>query len=97
MALLQEKQRDPSLLWSETISFDEVVAGFLHWRENTPTSPSGRHLGVYRALITAHRNHSGEFWDIDPGTALTTQIGRNGGPAGLLPPTMEQCRQRHDL
>jgi hypothetical protein len=73
MALLKEKQRDPGLLWSETVSFDEFVAGFLHWRENTSTSPSGRHLGVYCALITAHCNNSGEFWDIDPDTALTTQ------------------------
>jgi hypothetical protein len=47
MALLQEKQQDPGLLWSVMVSFDEFIAGFLHWRESTSTSPSGRHLGVY--------------------------------------------------
>jgi len=30
---------------------DDLVAGFSKWPENTLTSPSGRHLGHYRALL----------------------------------------------
>ncbi|KAI2506261.1 hypothetical protein MHU86_8196 [Fragilaria crotonensis] len=33
------------------ISSDEVIRGFTGWKEQTSTSPSGRHLGHYRALI----------------------------------------------
>jgi hypothetical protein len=33
------------------ISSDEVIRGFKGWKEQTSTSPSGRHLGHYRALI----------------------------------------------
>jgi hypothetical protein len=37
---------------STAISADDVVRGFKGWRETTTTSPSGRHLGHYKALIT---------------------------------------------
>jgi hypothetical protein len=30
-------------------------------RESTSTFPSGQHLGLYKALVTAHCNSSGEF------------------------------------
>jgi hypothetical protein len=33
------------------ISSEEVIRGFKGWKEQTSTSPSGRHLGHYRALI----------------------------------------------
>ncbi|KAI2508454.1 hypothetical protein MHU86_5981 [Fragilaria crotonensis] len=33
------------------ISPDDVLRGFRGWKEQTSTSPSGRHLGHYRALI----------------------------------------------
>ncbi|KAI2494432.1 hypothetical protein MHU86_20115 [Fragilaria crotonensis] len=33
------------------ISSDDVIRGFKGWKEQTSTSPSGRHLGHYRALI----------------------------------------------
>ena len=33
------------------ISEDDVTKGFQGWRETTTTSPSGRHLGHYKALI----------------------------------------------
>lgn len=36
---------------STDISEDDVKKGFTHWRETTTTSPSGRHLGHYKALI----------------------------------------------
>jgi hypothetical protein len=73
--ILRERQQDPSRPWSEVVSFDEFVYGLLHWKEKTSTSPSGRHLGLYRALVTAHWNSSGEFWDFDPNSEseLTTQ------------------------
>jgi hypothetical protein len=47
----------------------------LHWRDKTSTSPSGRHLGLYRALVMAHCNSSGEFCDSDPNdeSDLTTK------------------------
>ena len=34
-----------------TISHDDIIHGFKGWKENTSTSPSGRHLGHYKALI----------------------------------------------
>ena len=35
-----------------TMTEDQVQNGFKTWRETTSTSPSGRHLGHYRALVT---------------------------------------------
>ena len=35
------------------ISYKEFTIGFRKWRENTSTSPSGRHLGHYKALLRA--------------------------------------------
>ena len=37
---------------STTVSEADVAQGFKKWREATTTSPSGRHLGHYKALIT---------------------------------------------
>jgi hypothetical protein len=34
-----------------SISADDVKRGFGRWREATSTSPSGRHLGHYRAIV----------------------------------------------
>ncbi|KAI2497437.1 hypothetical protein MHU86_17041 [Fragilaria crotonensis] len=34
-----------------TITADDIVKGFKSWKETTTTSPSGRHLGHYKALI----------------------------------------------
>ena len=33
------------------ISHDDVLKGFQSWRESTATSPSGRHLGLYKSEI----------------------------------------------
>ncbi|KAI2513961.1 hypothetical protein MHU86_345 [Fragilaria crotonensis] len=33
------------------ISEDDLFKGFRHWPESTSTSPSGRHLGHYKAII----------------------------------------------
>jgi hypothetical protein len=62
MDILQERaeQRKPS--WSAIIDFEEdFIPALLHWRERTSTSPSGRHLGLYKALATAYCNSSNEF------------------------------------
>jgi hypothetical protein len=39
---------------SEIIPINEMKNGFLTWREKTVTSPSGKHLGIYRTLIKWH-------------------------------------------
>jgi hypothetical protein len=61
MELLRERLKDPIVNWLEVVSFEDFFAGFLHWNEQTSTSPSGRHLGLYGALVTAYCNSSGEF------------------------------------
>jgi len=33
-----------------TLTFDDMIAGFRKWPERTSTSPSGRHLGIYKSL-----------------------------------------------
>jgi hypothetical protein len=73
MELLWECHKAQILLWSEIVSFDEFIAGFLHWNEQTSTSPSGRHLGLYGALVTAYCNSSGEFTDQSDTYEATTQ------------------------
>jgi hypothetical protein len=45
------------------VSFDDFIGSFLHWHEKTSTSPSGRHLGLYKSLITAHCDSGKEFQD----------------------------------
>jgi hypothetical protein len=37
---------------STNITTDNVSRGFRKWRETTATSPSGRHLGHYKAVIS---------------------------------------------
>jgi hypothetical protein len=32
-----------------------MIAGFQKWKESTTTSPSGKHLGFYKSIITAHK------------------------------------------
>jgi hypothetical protein len=48
-----------------TVTFDDLITSFLHWNENTSTSPSGRHLGLYKSLVTAHCDSGSEFRDKD--------------------------------
>jgi len=36
------------------ITFEELMKGFKKWPERTTTSPSGRHLGVYKSLLKDH-------------------------------------------
>jgi hypothetical protein len=39
---------------SKAISVSEFKEGFKKWKERTSTSPSGRHLGLYKAIINDH-------------------------------------------
>jgi hypothetical protein len=43
------------------VSFEALVTSLLHWDEKTSTSPSGRHLGLYKSLVTAHIDSGNEF------------------------------------
>jgi hypothetical protein len=56
MELLRERHKAQILSWSKIVSFEEFITGFLHWNEQTSTSPSGRHLGLYGALVAAYCN-----------------------------------------
>ena len=42
---------NPSVLPLGNITFDEWLQLFKKWRETTSTSPSGAHLGIYKAII----------------------------------------------
>jgi hypothetical protein len=42
----------------------------LHWKEQTSTSLSGRHLGLYKSLITAHCDSGSEFDDAEKYSTL---------------------------
>jgi len=35
----------------QPLNFDKLTKGFKKWPEKTSTSPSGRHLGVYKSLL----------------------------------------------
>jgi hypothetical protein len=59
--LLRERHQVQRPGWSPIVSFDEFISGLLHWNEKTSTSPSGRNLGLYGALVTAYCDSSGEF------------------------------------
>ena len=43
---------------SASITYDEWVNLFHKWRETTSTSPSGAHLGIYKAILAHMDNHS---------------------------------------
>jgi hypothetical protein len=73
MDILKERHQNPASCWSALVSFDEFITGFLHWSEKTSTSSSGRHLGMYGALVTAYCNSSGEFSDYSPELDHTTK------------------------
>jgi hypothetical protein len=41
-------------------TFEDMCNGFMKWRERTTTSPSGKHLGIYRTLIQTIYHHNPE-------------------------------------
>jgi hypothetical protein len=54
MEVLAEATNTPPPQWSDKINFEAFIKGLLRWRETTSTSPSGRHLGTYKALLTVY-------------------------------------------
>jgi hypothetical protein len=38
------------------MSFNDMVSGFNKWREQTTTSPSNQHLGIYKSLLSAMKH-----------------------------------------
>jgi hypothetical protein len=46
------------------VSFDDFIDSFLHWNKQTSTSPSGRHLGLYKSLVTAHWDSGKAFQEV---------------------------------
>jgi hypothetical protein len=60
---LKERAQNPTTEWSPDVDFDDFISGLLHWRESTSTSPSSRHLRLYKALATAFCNSSDELSD----------------------------------
>jgi hypothetical protein len=73
MDLLRERHQAQCPGWSPFVSFDEFISGLLHWNEKTSTSPSGRHLGLYGALVTPYCDSSGEFSEYSDDEALNTK------------------------
>ena len=59
--LLKKLTKANKAKWSSDITFEQFIAGLQNWKEQTNTSPSGRHLGVYKALLVAYINFSKEF------------------------------------
>jgi hypothetical protein len=68
MTILREAAINPPPHWPAAITFDDFIKGLLKWRESTSTSPSGRHLGIYKTLVTVYLNSSGEFDAEEEGT-----------------------------
>lgn len=56
IALLDEckAQRTPI---SHQLPIEAMIAGFSKWRESTTTSPSGKHLGIYKSICIAHKHN----------------------------------------
>jgi hypothetical protein len=59
--ILREEANKSHPKWSEQLNFDTFLSGLLKWNERTSTSPSGRHLGLYKSLVTAHIDSGGDF------------------------------------
>jgi hypothetical protein len=51
-ALLSQLRRVQAPISME-IDFQEMCNSFDHWRERTATSPSNKHLGIYKSLVSA--------------------------------------------
>jgi len=56
---------------STTISADDLSKAFRRWRESTSTSPSGRHLGHYKALLSGTTNDQRSEDGQSPASAQT--------------------------
>ena len=54
--LIQSAEIPANANISAEISFDDFVSAISVWSENTSTSPSGRHLGHYKALVSVYKD-----------------------------------------
>ena len=52
--IFQELQSNVATVPIE-FDFNDMLNGFYKWKEETTTSPSGRHLGIYKAMANAHK------------------------------------------
>jgi hypothetical protein len=50
LCLIQYSTQGPRIS-TEEVTTDDIVQGFNRWKETTSTSPSGRHLGHYKAIL----------------------------------------------
>jgi hypothetical protein len=41
---------------SHVMTLDNMIQGFAKWRESTSTSPSNKHLGIYKALVQYYKH-----------------------------------------
>jgi hypothetical protein len=74
MQILQAKLTNPPPSIPNTVPFEDFVNAFLHWNERTSTSPSGRHLGLYKSVVTAHCDSGSEFDDDPTHADLSTKL-----------------------
>jgi hypothetical protein len=74
MQILQEELTNPPPSIPNTVPFDDFVNAFLNWNERTSTSPSGRHLGLYNSVVTAHCDSGSEFDDAHTHTDPSTKL-----------------------
>jgi hypothetical protein len=96
--ILRERSQKHCPEWSPTVTFDDFVSALLHWREDMATSPSGRHLGIYRSLVTAYCDSSGEFSeapdphsdDDDPPVPNLMEDDETTVPAPWFDPTVQE-------
>lgn len=52
--IFQELKTNPDTIPLQ-YSLEDMIQRFSKWPEQTTTSPSGRHLGIYKALVNAHK------------------------------------------
>ena len=64
----------PPPCWSEHIQFEDFTKGLLRWREATSTSPSGRHLGTYKTLLTVYIDTANEFGTLPETVPVTPAL-----------------------
>jgi hypothetical protein len=79
-----QKTRQPIPL---NMSFEEMCNGFDRWRENTDTSPSGKQLEIYKALLNAKKN------EIVTTNEQKHNISYNNSMDSKALPIAEQCLQ----
>jgi hypothetical protein len=96
--ILRDRSNSPPPPWSAEVTFDDFASALLHRRESTATSPSGRHLGIYRRLITAYIDSSGEFSELpfdrpdDESLSSPTEVGDDALPSPQMT-TQEQAER----